>query len=130
MTRTHAFLIALVLAAAAVAGTLALLRTTQLGAQRVVAPTISAAQIAQRNHALDQAQAALLAQLRRKPPALPAVAAARATPATAAQAASVAQTVRYVRPKPIVRIVHRHGGEHESDGGGTQRTGAGGGLDD
>ena len=108
MKRTHAVLIALVLAFAVVAGTFAALRTTQLGARQTSqTASLTSTQIAQHNRALDRAQAALVAELRKQPPALPATGAAslRLVPA---------QTVVYVRPKPIVHIVHRHGGENEA----------------
>ena len=114
MKRTHAALIAVVLAFAVLAGTFAALRTTQLGA-RSTTPSVSYAAIAAQNRQLDRAHAALLAQLRRRPPALPAL----AKPAAAAPAAvpAAAQTVVYVRPKPIVHIIHRHGGDHEAESG-------------
>jgi hypothetical protein len=111
MKRTHALLIALVLALAALAGTFAALRTTQLGAGQAARSTgLSAAQVAQRNRVLDRAQAALAAELRKQPPPLPASNPAGAAPASA-------QTVVYVRPKPIVHVIHRHGGEHEAEHG-------------
>jgi hypothetical protein len=118
MKRTHALLIAVVLALSAVAGTFAALRTTQLGARQAAhGAVLGTAQIAQRNRALDRAQAALAAELRKQPPPLPPASAAGATPASA-------QTVIYVRPKPIVHVIHRHGSEHENE------RGSGAGFDD
>jgi len=123
MKRTHALLIVLAVAIAAVAGTFAALRSSQLRAN-AASPKVSAAQIQQQIHALDRAEAALRVQLRRQPPALPAlphatpqpVLSAPAAPAPAALASAVAPRVTYVRAKPIIRIVHRHGGEHGDDG--------------
>jgi hypothetical protein len=126
MKRTHALLIALVLAFAVVAGTLAALRTTQLGTRQTTAVGLSSAQIAQRNRALDRAQAALLAELRKRPPALPAV---HTVHAVTTPRPAPAQTVVYVRPKPIVHVIHRHGGESES-GGDSAQGGAGASFDD
>ena len=59
MKRTHAFLIALALGIAVVAGTFAALRTTQLGARRRRRHASQLRQIAQQNRALDRAEAAL-----------------------------------------------------------------------
>ncbi len=102
MKRMHTLLIAVVLGVAVILGSFAALRSTQLASRR--ATTVPAAQITRQNRALDRAEAALRAELRRKPPAL------AATPAAAAP------TVVYHRPPAIVRTVHRHGGEHESEG--------------
>ena len=120
---------------AAVAGTYAALRSSQLRAN--AAPKVSAVQIQRQNQALDRAEAALRAQLRRKPPALPPLPrpASQSAPGTAAArggpalAAAAAPRVTYVRPKPIVHIVHRHGGEHgehEGEGGGSMQLAAAG----
>ena len=123
MKRTHALLIVLAVAMAAIAGTFAALRSSQLRAN--AAPKVSAAQIQRQIHSLDRAEAALRAQLRRKPPALPALPHAIPQPTLSAPAAAApsalasapAPRVTYVRPKPIIRIVHRHGGEHGDDAG-------------
>ncbi len=118
---------------ASVAGTYAALRSSQLRAN--AAPKVSAVQIQRQNQALNRAEAALRAQLRRKPPALPAlprtqpVHAVPAGPAPAL-AGAAAPRVTYVRPKPIVHIVHRHGGEpgdHEGGGDGSTLAAAGNG---
>jgi hypothetical protein len=108
MTRIHTFVIALVLAAAAVAGLLAVSRTTELGA--ATHAQVPARQIADRNRQLDKIERALLAQAQRAPHG-------------ATQAAAQAPTI-YVRPKPIVRVVHHPGGEHENEAEGQ------GGFDD
>lgn len=107
MKRSHAFLIALAIGVAAVFGLMAATRTAHLGSTATQATTISSAQIAARNRALDRMEIALRKQLTQKPPALPAL------PAAAPQQQ---QRVLYVRPAPIVHIVHRPGGEHEADG--------------
>jgi hypothetical protein len=99
MRRIHTFVIALGLAVAAVAGLFAVSRTTQLGA--ATHAQVPARQIAARNRQLDRIERALLAQARRSP---------EAAPRAAAQAPTI-----YVRPKPIVRVVHRAGGEHENE---------------
>jgi len=106
MRRIHTFAIALVLAAAAIAGLLAVSRTTQLGV--ATRTQVSAGQIAARNRQLDRIERALLAQAQR---------ASNGATTAAAQRPTI-----YVRPKSIVRVVH-HGGEHENEG-------EGGGFDD
>ena len=114
MKRTPALLLVLAVAMAAVAGTYAALRSSQLRAN--AAPKVSAAQINRQLIALDRAEAALRAQLQRKPPALPALPKATpqsvgSQPAAPVLAGAAAPRVTYVRPKPIIHIVHRHGGE-------------------
>jgi hypothetical protein len=108
MRRIHTSVIAVVLAVAAVAGVFALSRTTQLGA--AAHTQVPAAQIAARNRQLDKIERALLAQ-------------AQGAPRAASQVAAQRPTV-YVRPKPIVRVVHRAHGEHEDEAEGD------GGFDD
>jgi hypothetical protein len=112
MKRTHAFLIAVALGIAVVAGTFAALRSQQLA--RTAGPRISSNQYASQTRALDRAEAAIKAELRRRPPAVPAL--------TVAPPARAPQAVIYRRPAPIVQVIHRHGGEHEAeshdDGGG------------
>jgi hypothetical protein len=103
MRRTHTFVIAVVLAVAAVAGLFAVSRTTQLGA--ATRTQVPARQLAARNRQLDRIERALLVQ-------------AQGSPRAATQAPTI-----YVRPKPIVRVVHRAGGEHENEA-------EGGGFDD
>jgi hypothetical protein len=104
MRRTHTFVIAVVLAVAAVAGLFAVSRTTQLSA--ATRTQVPARQLAARNRQLDRIERALLVQ-------------AQGSPRAATQAPTI-----YVRPKPIVRVVHRAGGEHENEAEG------GGGFDD
>lgn len=135
MKRTHALLIVLAVAMAAIAGTFAALRSSQLRAN--AAPKVSAVQIQRQIQSLDRAEAALREQLRRKPPALPALphvtsqptGPVSAAPAPAALASAPAPTVTYVRAKPIVHIVHRHGaerGERDDGGGGSIAAGGNG----
>ena len=122
MKRTHALLIALVLAFAVILGSFAAIRSTQLstGSSAAAAPRVAASQIARQNAALDRAEAALRAELRRKPPAIRPLAAAAPRPAAS-------QTVVYKRAPTIVHVIHRAGGEHESEHDGHD---GGGGVDD
>ena len=99
MRRTHAFVIAVVLAVAAVAGLFAVSRTAQLGA--ATRTQVPARQLVARNRQLDRIERALLAQ-------------AQGSRQGVTQAAAQAPTI-YVRPKSIVRVVHRAGGEHENE---------------
>lgn len=127
MKRIHALLIALALGIAVVAGTLAALRTTHLGSN-ATATNVSSAQIAKQNRALTRAEAALRAELRHKPPAIAALPAkAPAISALPAVPSASAQTVIYHRPAPIVHVIHRSGGEHESEAAHGESSG---GLDD
>jgi len=116
MNRRHTFVIALFLALAVAAGMFAALRTTELGAS---AASVPAAQLAARSRALDRYEASLRREAPRRPPALPAV------PAAARAGAVAAPRVVYVRPAPVVHVVHRH---HSDDGEGDEHEG--GGLDD
>lgn len=125
MKTAHALLLSLAIGVAAGAGTFAALRTTALGARSAAAPATRTVQIAAASRSLDRAQAALRRQLASRPPALPPlphVSAAPTQPARAALATAAPRTV-YVRPKPIIRVLHRHGGEHE---GGEQSGGGNG----
>jgi hypothetical protein len=106
MRHIHIFVIAVVLAVAAVAGAFAASRTTHLGA--ATHTQVSARQLAARNRQLDRIERALLGQAQ--------------SPQAATQAAAQRGTI-YVRPKPVVRVVHRAGGEHENER-------EGGGVDD
>jgi hypothetical protein len=107
MRRIHTSVIAVVLAVAAVAGMFAVSRTTQLGA--AARTGVPAAQIAARNRQLDKIERALLAEAK--------------GPAQAASQVTAQRPTVYVRPKPIVRVVHRAHGEHEDEA-------EGGGFDD
>ena len=128
MPRKAVVIVALSLAFAAVTGTIALTKTVHLG-QAATKSRVPDRLVAKRTAQLDRFEAALRAQLAKKPPRVPKVPpapAASPAPAAAPAAASAApssQRVVYVRPAPI--IVHKHrpgGGEHEGpdhgDGGG------------
>ena len=132
MSRTHAIVLAVMLAFNAVVGTVALTRTLHLGqASQKASQKASSALIAKRTTQLDRFEASLKAQLAKRPPPLPKVPSvatyAAAAPSTA-PAASAPQ-VRYVRPAPIIVHKHRPGAEHEF-GDGTSEGGGGGGGND
>ena len=116
MHKLNLTLIAALIAGAAVLGTVAAVRTTALS----TAHTRSADRtVAQRAKQLDRFEAALRAQLRKRPPALPAVPKPAAAPAPSNVQA--APRVVYRRPAPIVVVRHTHhgdDGEHEAQGGG------------
>lgn len=113
MHKLHVTVIALLLAGAAVFGTVAIARTTGLGS---AARQSNDAAYAARVHQLSAFAAKLQKQLHAKPPALPAI--PRGKPVTAS--ASAAPRIVYHRPPPVVVTVHRHGddGSREADGGG------------
>jgi hypothetical protein len=111
MHKLNVFLVAALVAGAAVLGTVAAVRTTSLGAAHA-----SDSAVAQRTKQLDRFEASLRAQLKKQPPALPAL------PKPRAAAAAPAPRVVYRRPAPIVVVRHTHHGddegEHEAEGGG------------
>ena len=119
MNKAHVTLGALLFAAAAVLGAIAVTHTTHLG--RAARHTNDAA-VAARTRQLGAFAAKLQKELRAKPPALPAV--PKPSPAVApaaAPAAPAAPRIVYHQPPPVVVTVHHsHGddGSHESDGGG------------
>lgn len=106
MKKTHAAIVALLLAVAAVLGVLAASRTVGIGA--AARPQTSSATIAARAHRLDRVEAALQKALRDRPPALPAV-----PTRPASQAAPPA--IVYHRPAPLVVV--RHTGHHDDGEG-------------
>jgi hypothetical protein len=118
MHKVHVFLIAGALAAAAVLGTTAALRTTSLGRAHRAAGD---AAVTARAKQLDRFEAALRRRLAKRPPALPAV--PKAAPAAPAAAAP---RVVYRRPPAIVVVKHTHHG----DDGGLEHADGGGGGDD
>jgi hypothetical protein len=141
MNRTNAAVIAVMMGCAAVAAFVAASRSVHLGAAAARANAVPAGQIARRNARLDRIEIALRRALRQRPPKLPRVPTVpprpvtKPIPATPAAPAAVpigapagAPAVVYVRPAPIVHVIHRHGGEHESERGGDH--GGGGGADD
>jgi hypothetical protein len=75
MSRTHLFAIVVLLGAAAVAGLLALTRTTAAATQS------SSAQIAAKSRSLDRLEASLRRSLAQQPPALPATGSAKGSSA-------------------------------------------------
>ena len=114
MKRIHAFLIALALGIAVVAGTFAALRSQQLASERGAAhqlePVRGAEPRARPCGEGDQGGA--------PPPAA-------GGPGGHVRPCRRHRAVIYRRPAPIVRVVHRHGGEHEASNLVT-----GGGFDD
>ena len=122
MSRTHAVVIAVLLASNAVLGTIALSRTVHLGQASQKA---SDAVVTKRTVQLERFEASLKAQLAKKPPPLPKKPAPStvSTPATSPAAATAAPQVRYVRPAPIVIHKHRTGGETEAEGSGSREGG-------
>jgi hypothetical protein len=119
--RRHGFLIAVVLAAAAVAGTSALLQTVSLGAD---ASSASDEQVAKADMRLDRQEARIRRASKRRPPKLPAVptagggvgvpAAGAAAPAGAAAAPAAAPTPAPA-PVPVAAApaVSGHGGDDD-----------------
>jgi hypothetical protein len=93
--RTHGFLIAVVLGAAAVAGTLAMLQTASLGAE---AKSASDKEIAKADMRLDRQEAKLRRAAKRRPPKLPKV--PDATPASATAASGAPATTSAPAPAP------------------------------
>jgi hypothetical protein len=115
MKRGHALLISLIIGAAAIFGTFAATHSVRLGRSSAT-PTISRAQIAAHNRALDRTETKLRRMLAEHPAAKPAAGARQ-------------QRVIYVRPAP--HVVTLHHGSHEAEGGEREAEGdEGGGLDD
>ena len=108
MNKAHLTILAILFAASAVLGAVAVTRTTHLGAASRAAEERT---IAAQTHQLSAYAATLRKQLAGKPPALPAV------PNTAASGAAAAPRIVYQQPPPIVVTVH-HRGDDGSDGGG------------
>ena len=118
MQRANAFVIALLLGAAVVIGSVAALKTAELkGAS--AQPAASARAIARRNARLDKVQISLRKALARRPPKLPSLPHYSAV----TRPAAAPPVVRYVRPAPVVVVHHRAGGDeaeygdHEHEGG-------------
>jgi hypothetical protein len=116
MARRHTFVIAAMIALAAVSGAVALSRTLGLGA---ASRHPNDALIVARTQQLNRFERSLHRQLANAPKV------PTAAPAVSAQPAPV-QRVVYVRPKPIIVHKHRAGGEHEAEQGGEHE----GGFDD
>lgn len=111
MTKLTVTAISILLAAAAVLGAAAVMRTVSIGTGQT--KTADAA-IQARVRQLDRFEASLRRRLERKPPRLPAV--QRSAPVQAAP------RVVYRRPAPIVVVRHTH----HDDGGESEASGAGG----
>lgn len=131
MSKTHVFVISMLLGLATGAGAVALVQSVQLGqaasAKASSKAAATSAWVAKRNKALDQAEIALHQALRKAPPKLPKVPHFKTVSAPPAPAPSVgyasapaaAPAVRYVRPAPVVVVKHRqHGDDGGGDGGG------------
>jgi hypothetical protein len=103
MARRHTFVVAALLALSAVAGSLGLARTLDLGAASAGA---NDAQVAAQERRLSAFEASLHRQLAGKP----------ASSTGPRLAPSRAQRIRYVRPSPIVVSSGSSGYEHEDDG--------------
>jgi hypothetical protein len=114
--RTHGFMIALVLGAAAVAGLSAMVQTTSLGAD---AKSASEREIAKADMRLDRQEAKIRRAAKRRPPKLPKVpdAAATAAPAAAsgAPAPVSAPAPAPAAPAPVaaVPVSSGHGGDDD-----------------
>ena len=110
MNRKHGLAVALMLGAAAAAGTFALARTTAVSAGSPSSVKVSDATIARLNRELDRNEAALRKALDSRPPALPA-----APIATGATASAPREQVIYVRPDPVAApSPSGDDGEHEA----------------
>lgn len=110
MHKLSVTVLALALAGAAVLGTVAVARTTGLGA---AARQANDAAVAARAQQLTAFEAKLRKELKAKPPALPKV-----PKAPAATAVAQAPRVVYHQPPPVVVTLHKHHEDDGSDGGG------------
>ena len=109
MTRLQAFLIALSVAFAVVAGTYAAMQTTQLGA--AATPHVNATAIAREQRALNHTAVALHKALRRRPPKLPPLRRAAPPRTVYVQVAPPARTTLHP-------VTHTHSSPHHVDDGG------------
>ena len=112
MNKAHLTILAVLFAAAAVLGAVAVTRTTHLGAASHAAQD---ATVQAQTHQLSTYAATLKKQLESKTPALPAVPKAHAS--SAPSAVSAAPRIVYQQPPPVVVTLHHHG-DDGSDGGG------------
>lgn len=106
MNKTHALVVAAVLAVAAVFGLVAATRTAGL---RAASPGVSSGAVVARTHKLDRVEASLRRALQDKPPALPGLPAARVG------AAAAVPHVVYHRPAPIIVVKHHSNSEAEHE---------------
>ncbi len=121
MKRSHAVLLALLLGAAVVAATFAVMTTTSLGmSAKAAAPAVSSTQIAARNHKLDKTEAALRHALKKKSPALPKLPKRVAAQPHVVQVSSSgpAQPVAAAPSAPTSQPSSSHETEPSDDGGG------------
>ena len=110
MKRKHGLAVALMLGAAAAAGTFALARTTAVSAGSPSAVKVSDATIARLNRELDRNEAALRKALESRPPSV-----SRTPITTAAPASAPQEQVIYVRPDPVAAPSSPSGDdEHEA----------------
>lgn len=121
MHKLHVTFIALLLAAAAVLGAVAVARTTGLGN---AARHTNDAAFAARTQQLTRYAAALRKQLKARPPALPAV--PKQTPVPAVSRSAAAPRIVYHQPPPVVVTIHH---KHADDGSGEGNGGGAGGND-
>lgn len=131
MQRANAFVIALLLGAAVVIGSVAALKTAELNGASAK-PAVSSQALAKRSARLDRAEIALRKALSRRPPKLPKVphfSPVATQAASAPVAAPSPPVVRYVRPAPIVVTTHHSGGESEYEHEGGDHAEGGGGDD-
>lgn len=130
MQRANAFVIALLLGAAVVIGSVAALKTVELKGASAKPAAVSSQALAKRSARLDRAEISLRKALSHRPPKLPDVPhfSAVAGSQSAAAAPAPPRIVRYVRPAPIVVTTHRSAGE-ENDSGEHEHEGGGGGDD-
>ena len=109
MQRANAFVIALLLGAAVVIGSVAALKTAELSGASAK-PAVSSQALAKRSARLDRAEIALRKALSRRPPKLPKVPRLLGRDAGCSgprRRAGPPRIVRYVRPAPIVVTTHR-----------------------
>lgn len=113
MNKTHVTILAVLFAAAAVLGAVAVTRTTHLGA---ASRSAGDAAVAAQTKQLSAYAAKLRQQLHTKTPALPAAPKAAPAPSRAG-GASAAPRIVYQQPPPVVVTLHHHS-DDGSDGGG------------
>jgi hypothetical protein len=116
MKSSHAVLLSCLLAVAAVAATLAVLKTTSLGMQAKPAAAAPAEQVTARNARLDRTEAALRRALRKTPPALPKLPARQtqaAHPASVGSSPSSSQGAVLAAAPPALESTSSESGGHE-----------------
>lgn len=110
MNKAHLTILAVLFAASAVLGAVAVTRTTHLGA---ASRSAADAAVASQTKQLSAYAAKLQQQLHTKTPALPAV--PKAAPS---RAAAAAPRIVYQQPPPVVVTLHHHGDDGSDEGGG------------